>query len=122
MTDQMNGAAPGQDPPPTQQNVQAFLEDFIAPILTGAVNGIIYSLRQFQVEFLIPAICGLFGRTIGATLSIGDLVPVMNLRKKCLEAFQEGMRGVKIKPIPAGMQPDPTQTADLLKKIKAGAN
>lgn len=116
-----NGHAPQITKPPSVEEVRNFMKSFINPIMVGAVNGILHSLSQIPIEESIVMTCAMFGRMIGNTLSIGELAPVLGLRKKCLDAFADEMRKVTIRPIPPGVLPSSAETKELLSKLKGGA-
>jgi hypothetical protein len=124
MTEQMNGKADANDIPPTPQNVAAFISSYVGPVMTCAVNGCLRSLSNISVDAVMIVTCAIFGRAVGQTLSIGDLGPIMQLRARCIEAFTEELRKVKIEPIPK--MPGkasitlPPDSAELVNKIKSG--
>jgi hypothetical protein len=126
MTEQMNGKSMAEDIPPSPQNVADFLTAYIGPVMSAAINGCLRSLSNVPIEAVLIMSCAVFGRCIGQILSIGDLVPVMGLRKRCIEAFTEELKKVKINPMaqPPGKPQSavPPETAELLKKIKAASN
>lgn len=97
----INGAKPAA--PNQQQMAEAMLHGFIWPVLCAALNGIRLSLPQFPIHVLLVHSCGLFGRVVGETMSVGDLAPILKLRKDCIDAFTTGLRQAKIRP-PAGRE------------------
>lgn len=107
MSDQkMNGHQ--AEPAATEvSQIRDFMKNFINPIIVSAVNGIIHSLAQVPIEETMVMTCGLFGRMIGNTLSIGDLAPVLQLRKRCKDAFFEEMGKVPVRPMPGTMAASP---------------
>ena len=124
MTNQMNGKSPADDPPPTAQNVAAFLSSYIGPVMSSAINGNLKSLSHFSIDAVLIMTCAVFGRCLGQVLSVGDLGPLLQLRAKCLEAFKAEMNKVKIAPMlkPPGKADTalPPDSAELVNKIKSG--
>ncbi len=83
-----------------QQAQEMILTNFVWPVLCTAVNGLQLSLQQVPLPHLLVTACGLFGKVIGETVSIGSLTDVLQIRAACIKAFTEGVRGVKPQPGP----------------------
>jgi hypothetical protein len=102
---------------PSIAEVRAWMTTFINPIMIGAVNGVLRSMPQIPVDEVMVMVCGLFGRTVGATLSIGELGPILGLRKRCKDAFIEEMGKVSVRPMPG----PPQSEVELVNKLKPSA-
>ncbi len=105
MTSSQDNTPPDSPPaamrPMTPQQAQeAILQNFVWPVLCTTVNGLRLSLQQVPLPHLLVTACGLFGRVIGETVSIGSLTDVLQIRAACIKAFSEGVRGVRTQPGP----------------------
>lgn len=104
MTDSQDNAPPPASPamrPLSQQQAQEMiLTNYVWPVLCTAVNGLRLSLQQVPLPHLLVTACGLFGKVIGETVSMGSLTDVLQIRAACIKAFTEGVRGVKPQPGP----------------------
>ena len=104
---------------PTVAEVHAWMRAFIAPICACTVNGVLRSMPQIPVDETMVMICRLLGEAVGATLSVGDLSPVLQLRAKCREAFIQGMSKTPIRP--SQTQPSsPAGRHELIRKVAEG--
>jgi hypothetical protein len=111
--EEVNGIAKA----PTVAEVHQWMESWIKPICIGAVNGILRTMPQIPLDEVMIMTCRWMGFSIGGTLSVGDLSPLLQLRARCKEAFNEGMSKAPIRPAP-------TQATgldqDLLSKVAQG--
>jgi hypothetical protein len=112
MSEEMNGRAARA---PSVAEVRAWMKSFIQPAIVCVVNGVLRSMPQIPVEEVMVMICGLFGSAVGATLSAGDIGPILQLRKRCKDAFVEELGKIPVRPMPAA-QGD----AELVRKLGGG--
>lgn len=124
MTDEtpVNGVNPADAAKQQRMAEDMHMQSFVGPATICLVNGSVKSLAQFGVERTVLMLAACFGKCLGEVLSIGDLVPVMKLRQRCLEVIEKECKAVKVQPIPQGqprqMTSVPPETVDLLKKMK----
>lgn len=110
MTDDDTNAPPpesviSREPVSSAKAQEMILNNFVWPVLCTTVNGLRLSLSQVPIAHLIITTCGLFGRVVGETVSMGSLTDVLQIRSACIKAFSEGVRGVKVQPGPMPGQP-----------------
>ena len=78
--------------------------------------------RRDQSPLGIVCACGIFGRLVGQLLSVGDVVPLADLRRRCRAAFDGELNKVPMKQATQGQAatqiPLPRETRDLMNKLK----
>jgi hypothetical protein len=110
----------------TEQQQQAALiaqadqqaQAFIGPVCVAMLNGIAKSLGTYPIERIAVTTAAILGKCFGEVLSIGQLGPLMKLRRQCMQAFEDEMKKVHINtpPAPGGIPPLPT---DLIRKLNS---
>lgn len=81
---------------PRVMTADQVIETNLGPVVSCLVNGVMVSMQMLPVELVVTGLCKLMGRALGIALQ-GDIVPTLQLRKQCRDAFEEGMKAVPIK-------------------------
>jgi hypothetical protein len=117
MTDQQTEQQQQQAALIAQADQQA--QAFIGPVCVAMLNGIAKSLGTYPVDRMAVTAAGILGRCFGEVLSIGQLGPLMKLRRQCMQQFEDEMKKVHINapPTPGGSLPP--MSADLLRKLNS---
>ena len=95
---------------------------FVGPVAVAAINGLIRSLGGYPIDRLVVTASAILGKCVGEVLSVGQLGPVMKLRRQCMQAFEDEMKKVHINSPPAqpgGTNGIPQATAELLRKLNS---
>jgi hypothetical protein len=111
----------------TEQQQQAALiaqadahaQAFIGPVCVAMLNGIAKSLGNYPIDRMAVTAAGILGRCFGEVLSIGQLGPLMKLRRQCVQAFEDEIKKVHINSPTPPSSNIPAPTADLLRKLNS---
>ena len=100
-------AAPAAPSVPSGQMSPKQAVEALSQALLGVVNtqlaGIVATTSQGGAppQIIVEAYCRAVGKIVGSAISVGDLITIMRVRENCREAFNDGIKGVQIKPPPA---------------------
>jgi hypothetical protein len=84
------------------------LDQTVFPIINAMARGITGCIMGIPPNRVLLAVCRNLGRVVGMSYGTGLLGPLMVERRQCIEAFQEGIRSIKIQPPPLQAQPGVT--------------
>ncbi len=75
---------------------------YLATVLTAAMTGCVAKLQEQGVpmDHVVVAVARVVGGVLGSTVCVGDLAPVLRIRKAMTDEFGEAMRKVQPRPAP----------------------